>query len=123
MDYEILPGALAHFIKETLLSPLTGLFEDFPWDLSKMAVRETASWQDITKVDMSVPYFQGRFLKAKSGRATKTDSTLMFSPPKNPIEFSLIVDHDQWIQAEEFIEDKKSKANNHPLELRRPAVC
>ena len=47
----------------------------------------------------------------------------MFSPPKNPIEFSLIVDHDQWIQAEEFIEDKKYKANNHPLELRRPAVC
>ena len=97
VDYDIFPGSLAQFIKATLLSPLTGLFEDFPWDLSKMVVRETASWQDIMKVDMSVPYFQGRFLKAKPGRAAKSDGTLIFSPPKNPIEFSLIVDRDQWM--------------------------
>ncbi len=43
--------ALGHFIKETLLPPLSKLVEGFPWDFSSMIIRETGSWQDISKVD------------------------------------------------------------------------
>lgn len=106
VDYEIYPHALADFIKSNLLPPLSKLYEGFPWDFLMMIVRETASWQDLTKMDPSLPYFHGRFLKVKTG--AKSDGTHVFSAPKNPIEFSLIVDRDQWLRAEDYGENQKS---------------
>lgn len=113
VEYDIQPLALVDFIKATLLPSLSSLFEGFPWDFSKMAVRETASWQDVTKVDPTPPYFHGRFLKAKQG--AKADGALIFSPPKNPVEFSLIVDHEQWMEAEEYQENKVSNPGSMPF--------
>ena len=100
VEYDIQPRALIDFIKATLLPSLSSLFVGFPWDFSKMAVRETASWQDVMKVDPATPYFHGRFLKAKPG--AKADGALLFSPPKTPVEFSLIVDHEIWMEAEDY---------------------
>ena len=54
----------------------------------------------IMKVDLATPYFHGRFLKAKPG--AKADGALLFSPPKTPVEFSLIVDHEIWMEAEDY---------------------
>lgn len=103
VEYDIQPHALIEFIKAILLPSLSGLFVGFPWDFSKMAVRETSSWQDVMKVDPAAPYFNGRFLKAKPG--AKADGALLFSPPKTPVEFSLIVDHEQWMEAEDYQEN------------------
>jgi hypothetical protein len=100
VDYEILPYSLSEFIKSTLLPPLSELIKGFPWDFSTMVIRETTSWQDIMKVDPSVPYFHGRFLKVKTG--AKSDGTRIFAAPKNPIDFSLVVDRDQWLKAEDY---------------------
>jgi len=100
VDYDIHPPALADFIKSTLLQPLSNLFKGFPWDFSAMVIHETASWQDILKMDRNVPYFHGRFIKVKTG--AKSDGSLIFSAPKNPIEFSLVIDRDQWLEAEEY---------------------
>lgn len=115
VEYDIQPRTLIDFIKATLLPSLSGLFEGFPWDLSKMAVRETASWQDVTKVDPDKPYFHGRFLKPKPG--PKADGALVFSPPKSPVEFSLIVDRAQWMEAEDYQENlnKVSTGNSGPM--------
>ena len=109
IDYEIYPCALIDFVKSMLYTPLSGLFEGFPWDFSKMAVQETASWQDVMKMDPGIPYFHGRFLKVKTG--AKSDGSLVYSFPKNPIKFSMIVNHDQWLRAEEYLEDKGSNYN------------
>ena len=108
VEYDIKPHALTDFIKATLLPSLSSLFEGFPWDFSKMAVRETASWQDVMRVDPATPYFHGRFLKAKPG--PKADGSLIFSPPKTPVEFSLIVDCAQWMEAEDYQENKVTAA-------------
>lgn len=104
VDYDIFPQALVDFAHTTLLPPLTEFAKGFGWDFSKMVVRETTSWQDVMKVDLVVPYFQGRFMKPKPG-AKSGDGALMFAPPKNPVEFTLIIDHEQWLQSEEFIDD------------------
>ena len=88
------------------------MFEGFPWDFSKMAIRETASWQDVMKVDPTIPYFHGRFLKAK--HSAKSEGALVFNPPKTPVEFSLIVDHDQWMEAEGYQENKESNPGPMP---------
>ena len=61
------------------------------------------------KVDPATPYFHRRFLKAKSG--AKVDGVLIFSPPKTPVEFSLIVDHEQWMEAEDYQENKVTVSN------------
>lgn len=113
VEYDIQPLDLVEFIKTTLLPSLSNLIEGFPWDFSKMAVRETASWQDIMKVDPATPYFHGRFLKAKNG--AKADGALIFSPPKTPIEFSLIVDREQWMEAESYEESKVSNTGRMPV--------
>ncbi|KDR77554.1 hypothetical protein GALMADRAFT_138645 [Galerina marginata CBS 339.88] len=118
VDYEILPFALSEFIKVTLLPPLSKLIPGFSWDFSPMVVRETSSWQDILKMDPSVPYFQGRFLKVKTG--AKSDGSRVFSAPKNPIEFSLIVNRDQWLQAEEYQENQNSGYQVHSMRSATP---
>jgi len=81
-----------------------------------MVVRETASWQDVMKMDPSIPYFHGRFLKVKTG--AKSDGSQVFSAPKIPIEFALIVDRDQWLRAEEYGKNQKT-SNYRPLESLR----
>jgi hypothetical protein len=79
-----------------------------------MVVRENSVWQDVLKVpNLSLPYFHGRFLKAKSG--AKSDGTQTFQGPKTPIEFLLIIDHDQWLQAEMF----KENASDHQVNTDR----
>ena len=113
VEYDIQPRALVDFIKATLFPSLSSLFEGFPWDFSKMAFRETASWQDVMNVDRDTPYFHGRFLKAKPG--AKSDSALVFPLPKTPVEFSLIVDHEQWMEAEGYQENKAS--NTGPMSV------
>lgn len=112
VEYDIQPRALTDFIKTTLLPPLSSLFEGFPWDFSKMEVRETTSWQDVMKVDPATPYFHGRFLKAKAG--PKADGALVLSPPKTPVEFSLIVDRAQWMEAEDYRENNLKISNPSP---------
>ena len=123
VEHDILPHALVEFIKATLLPSLSGLFLGFPWDFSKMAVRESTSWQDVMKVDPATPYFDGRFLKAKPG--AKNEGVFVFSPPKNPVEFSLIVDHEQWIEAEDYQENKvsnQSQTNSNPRPSPTPVI-
>ena len=58
------------------------------------------------------PYFHGRFLKEKPG--LKADGALVFSPPKTPVKFSLIVDHTQWMEAEDYWENIKVVSNPVP---------
>ena len=120
VEYDIQPHALIDFIKAILLPSLTNLSVGFPWDFSKMAVRETASWQDVMKVDPASPYFHGRFLKAKPG--AKADGALLFSPPKTPVEFSLIVDHDQWMEAEDYRENKVTVTVSNPHPSTMPVI-
>lgn len=102
VNYSIYPHALYDFAKTTLLAPLTDWAKGFPWDFSKVVVRETATWQDVLKADLSVPYFNNRFLRAKP--ASKSDGSLVFVAPKNPVEFCLLFDQEQWLEAEEFVE-------------------
>ena len=106
VDYDIYPEPLVEFIKTTLLAPISNLAVGFPWDFSAMVVCETGSWQDVIKMDLKVPYFHGHFLKVKTG--AKSDGSQVFSPPKSPTEFVLIIDHEQWIQAEEYNENSRS---------------
>ena len=73
------------------------------------------------KVDPATPYFHGRFLKAKPG--AKVDGALLFSPPKTPVEFSLIVDHKKWMEAEDYRlrENTKVRVSN-PGSSTSPAI-
>ncbi|PPQ67554.1 hypothetical protein CVT26_006855 [Gymnopilus dilepis] len=103
VDYSISPLALFDFAKSTLLTELTKWSRTFAWDLSDVTLRETATWQDVLKVDLSVPYFSNRFLKRKPG--SKSDGSLMVVPPKLPIEFCLLLDEEQWLSAEKFVQD------------------
>jgi len=118
VDYDIYPGTLGEFIKTTLLAPISDLVKGFPWDFSTMVIRETGSWQDVMKTDLNVPYFHGRFLKRKP--SAKSNGSLVFSPPRTPIEFTLIIDREQWIQAEEYNENPRS--TYQPTESMR-SVC
>jgi len=122
VDYEIYPQDLSEFIKATLLTPLSKFAEGFPWNFSTMVVREFTSWQDVMKMNPSIPYFNGRFLKAKPG--AKSDGSRVFSTPTKPIEFSLVVDREQWLAAEEYIEDQQSNFEPSVSQrLNSTAVC
>lgn len=106
ISYDIYPGAFVDFIKTTLYTPISKLAEGFPWDFSTMVIREAGSWQDVMRMDPGIPYFDGRFLKTKTG--AKSDGSQVFSPPKAPIEFVMIIDRDQWLRAEEYNENPRS---------------
>ena len=58
------------------------------------------------KMDLKVPHFYGHFLKVKTG--AKLDGSWVFLPPKSPMEFVLIIDHEQWIQAKEYSKNLRS---------------
>ena len=120
VDYEIYPQDLNEFIKMTLLTPLSKFAEGFPWNFSTMVVREFTSWQDIMKVNPSNPYFFGRFLKAKTG--AKSDGSRIFSAPTKPIEFSLVIDREQWLAAEEYL-DRQSNYKPSVSQHLNPSVC
>lgn len=103
VDYGITPEDLAQSIKNFLLQPLTKLCPGFPWDLSGSEVRASGIWQDILKNRrLDIPYFEGRFLKAKSGKAA---GTFAFAPPAKPVKFVLIIERDQWMDSERFMEE------------------
>jgi len=122
VDYEIYPQDLSEFIKATLLTPLSKFAEGFPWNFSTMVVREFTSWQDVMKMNPSIPYFNGRFLKVKPG--AKSDGSRVFSTPTKPIEFSLVVDREQWLAAEGYLEDQQSNFKPSVSQCLNPtAVC
>lgn len=120
VDYEIYPQDLNEFIKTTLLTPLSKFVGGFPWNFSTMVVREFTSWQDIMKTNPSIPYFFGRFLKVKTG--ARSDGSQVFSAPTKPIEFSLVVDREQWLAAEDYLEDLQSNYKPSVLHGLTPLV-
>jgi hypothetical protein len=120
VDYEIYPQDLNEFIKMTLLTPLSKFAEGFPWNFSTMVVREFTSWQDVMKMDPSIPYFFGRFLIVKTG--AKSDGSRVPSAPTKPIEFSFVVDHEQWLAAEEYLEDLQSNYKPSVSQCLNPSV-
>jgi hypothetical protein len=121
VDYEIYPQDLNEFIKTTLLTPLSKFAEGFPWNFSTMVVREFTSWQDVMKTNPSIPYFFGRFLKVKTG--AKSDGSRVFAAPVKPIEFSLVVDREQWLAAEEYMEGLQSNYKPSVSHRSNPSVC
>ncbi|KAH9481781.1 Myosin heavy chain kinase C [Psilocybe cubensis] len=116
VDYGLTPQELAQAIRSCVIKPLTKLFPGFPWDFSKSRVRETAIWQDIlANRDLTEPYFQGRFLKAKSGKSAA--GTYTFSPPNKPVSFIVIIDRNQWIEAERMTQDSDAAYVPEPKRL------
>ena len=120
VDYEIYPQDLNEFVKMILLTPLSKFAEGFPWNFSSMVVREFTSWQDVMKMNLSVPYFSGRFLKVKTG--AKSDGSRVFSVLTKPIEFSLVVDRKQWLAAEEYLEGLQSNYKSSVSQRLNPSV-
>ena len=121
VDYEIYPQNLSEFIKATLLTLLSKFAEGFPWNFLTTVVREFTSWQDVMKMNPSIPYFNGRFLKVKPG--AKSDGSQIFSTPTKPIEFSLVVDREQWLAAKEYLEDQQSNFKPGVSQRLNPTVC
>jgi len=70
-----------------------------------MVIREKDTWQDIGRVqDLGVPYFGNRFLKAKPGTsrsAAKSLDAVIFTAPKKPIDFVVVIGALQYIAADE----------------------
>ena len=70
-----------------------------------MVVCEKDTWQDVGRVqDLGVPYFGNRFLKAKPGTSrsvAKSLDAVVFTAPKKPVDFVVVIGALQYIAADE----------------------
>jgi hypothetical protein len=73
----------------------------FPWQWDKLLLREVSNWYDLSQwYPAEKPYFYERFLDFKG--KSKTPS---FKRPKTAILLSLIIDAEQHVDVEQFLED------------------
>jgi hypothetical protein len=73
--------------------------------MDTMIIREKDTWQDVGRVlDQGASYFGTRFLKAKPGMSrgvAKGLDTEVFTAPKKPIDFVVVIGALQYIAADE----------------------
>lgn len=97
------PLQIIHLVKSNLLSPLSKFRPGFLWNLNDLVVREKSTWEDVGKAhDLNAPYFGDRFLTSSVGSSKSgAKNRDVFKAPKAPIEFVLIIDAAQWLEADE----------------------
>lgn len=101
----IFPVEIIALAKKLLMKPLTRYLKGFPLDLRRTTIRERSTWEDISRRDPNIPYFEGRseFYVTKPGVSkgiSKLEGT--FKAPKNAVEFVIIIDSDQWSEIEQY---------------------
>ena len=85
------------------MPPLSKLRPGFAWNLQDLVVREKSTWEYVGKAhDLNAPYFGDRFLTSSVGSSKSgAKARDIFKAPKAPIEFVLVIDSAQWLQAED----------------------
>jgi hypothetical protein len=77
----------------------------FLWSWNSMVVQEKTSWYNLAQwMPPDKPYFYERFLETKGKKGE-----LVFKSPKSPVILVLVIDHDQHMRVEDFLDEQENK--------------
>ena len=73
---------------------LVAATDSYPFDWSRLRVREVSNWVDLARESPHSPYFYERCLVSSSAKGK--DKARTFKKPKNSFILALVIDSDQW---------------------------